>query len=61
MPANESGYSVIMKKLEKELEAYFNSLDEKDFFFRTIYVEEYLFSDWLFINLDQKEKEKIYN
>ena len=61
MPANESGYSVIMKKLEKELEAYFNSLDEKDFFFRTKYVEEYLFSDWLFINLDQKEKEKIYN
>ncbi len=61
MPANESGYSVIMKKLEKELEAYFNSLDEKDFFFRTIYLEEYLFSDWLFINLDQKEKEKIYN
>tara|TARA_B100001564_G_scaffold202983_1_gene170743 strand:- start:451 stop:603 length:153 start_codon:yes stop_codon:yes gene_type:complete len=50
-----------MKKLEKELEAYFNSLDEKDFFFRTIYLEEYLFSDWLFINLDQKEKEKIYN
>jgi len=61
VPANESGYSVIMKKLEKELEAYFNSLDEKDFFFRTIYLEEYLFSDWLFINLDQKEKEKIYN
>ena len=61
MPTSESGYSVIMKKLEKELEAYFNSLDEKDFFFRTKYVEEYLISDWFFINLDQKEKEKIYN
>ena len=50
-----------MKKLEKELEAYFNSFDEKEFFFRTKYLEEYLISDWFFINLDQKEKEKIYN
>ena len=61
MPASESGYSVIMKKLEKELEAYFNSFDEKEFLFRTKYLEEYLISDWFFINLDQKEKEKIYN
>ena len=61
MPTSESGYSVIMKKLEKELEVYFNSFDEKEFLFRTKYLEEYLISDWFFINLDQKEKEKIYN
>ena len=61
MPTSESGYSVIMKKLEKELDAYFNSFDEKEFLFRTKYLEEYLISDWFFINLDQKEKEKIYN
>ena len=61
MPASESRYSVIMKKLEKVLEAYFNSFDEKEFLFRTKYLEEYLISDWFFINLDQKEKEKIYN
>ena len=61
MPASESGYNVNMKKLEKELEAYFNSFDEKEFLSNNNYLEEYFISDWLFINLDQKEKEKIYN
>ena len=61
MPASESGYSVIMKKLEKELEAYFNSFDEKEFLSNNNCLEEYFITDWFFINLDQKEKEKIYN
>ena len=61
MPASESGYSVNMKKLKKELEAYFNSFDKKKSLFNTQHIEEYFISDWFFINLDQKEKEKIYN
>tara|TARA_B100001057_G_scaffold426055_1_gene449898 strand:- start:384 stop:569 length:186 start_codon:yes stop_codon:yes gene_type:complete len=61
VPASESGYSVNMKKLKKELEAYFNSFDKKKSLFNTQYIEEYFISDWFFINLDQKEKEKIYN
>ena len=61
MPASESGYSVIMKKLEKELEAYFNSFDDKEFLSNNNCLEEYFITDWFFINLDQKEKEKIYN
>ena len=61
MPASESGYSVIMKKLEKELEAYFNSFDEKEFLSNNNCLEKYFITDWFFINLDQKEKEKIYN
>ena len=50
-----------MKKLEKELESYFNSFDKKEFLSNNNYLEEYFISDWFFINLDQKEKEKIYN
>ena len=52
-----------MKKLEleKELEAYFNSFDEKESLSYNNYLEQYFISDWFFINLDQKEKEKIYN
>ena len=61
MPASETGYSVNVKKLEKELEVYFNSFDEKKFLSNNNYLEEYFISDWFFINLDQKEKEKIYN
>ena len=50
-----------MKKLEKEFEAYFNSFDEKEFLSNNNCLEEYFITDWFFINLDQKEKEKIYN
>jgi len=50
-----------MKKLEKELESYFNSFDKKEFLSNNNYLEEYFISDWFFINLDKKEKEKIYN
>ena len=50
-----------MKKLEKELEAYFNSFDEKEFLSNNNYLEEYFISDWFLINLDQKEKKKINN
>ena len=63
MPVSESRYNVNMKKLEleNELEAYFNSFDEKEFLSYNNYLEQYFISDWFFINLDQKEKEKIYN
>ena len=61
MPASESRYNVNMKKLKKELETYFNSFDEKEFLSNNNYLEQYFISDWFFINLDQKEKEKIYN
>ena len=63
MPVSVSRYNVNMKKLEleNELEAYFNSFDEKEFLSYNNYLEQYFISDWFFINLDQKEKEKIYN
>ena len=50
-----------MKKLEKELEAYFNSFDEKEFLSNNNCLEENFTTNWFLFILDQKEKEKIYN
>ena len=52
-----------MKKLQLQLDIdnFLNNLDSSGIRLEETYLEQLFISDWLFINLDQKEKEKIYN
>ena len=49
------------RQLQLDIDNFLNNLDSPGVGLEERYLEQFFISDWLFIHLDQKEKEEIYN